>query len=74
MPKSLQSLEVALLIMNINGTRDVEVEGFKILIMIKVTKQPILVVVYGHTCRYPVRGLRILGRNAHHEATMLSNL
>lgn len=50
MPKSLQTPEVALPIMNINGTREVEVEGFKILIMVKVTKQPILVVVYGHTC------------------------
>ena len=50
MPESSQTLEVALLIININGTRDVEVEGFKILIMIKVTKQPILVVAYGHTC------------------------
>lgn len=50
-PKSLQTLEVALPVMNINGTRDVEVEWFKILIMTKVTKQPILVVVYGHACR-----------------------
>jgi len=52
MPKSLQTPEVALPIMNINGTREVEVEGFKILIMVKVTKQPILVVVYGHSGRF----------------------
>jgi hypothetical protein len=34
-----------------NGTREVEVEGFKILVMVKVTQQSILEVVYSHTCR-----------------------
>jgi hypothetical protein len=51
MPNSLQTLEVALPVTGINGTRDVEVGGFKILIMVKVTKHPIPVVEYGHTCR-----------------------
>ena len=50
-PKSSQTLEVAPAKMNINGTCDVEVEVFKILIKVQVTKQPILIVVYGHTYR-----------------------
>jgi hypothetical protein len=49
MPRNVQTLEVALPVMNINWTCDVEVEGFKILIMVKVTKHPIPVVEYGHT-------------------------
>ena len=51
MLKSLQTLEVALPKMSINGTHDVEAERFKILIMVQLTKQPILVVVYRHTYR-----------------------